>query len=165
MTFRNDIICPPISFAFTIDSLNHTLALSISKIKSSSPLASSISPGFLWGKGPVPSGTKAGNKSHTSESVMQKKFKSWDSERTALATFAAATLLCLGFASTTQVFAQRAGRPPSGRQLEGTPILPSGTRVIPDGTVLIIEMDTKLNSGTAQVSGATGREGTTQPGR
>jgi hypothetical protein len=83
---------------------------------------------------------------------MQKKFKSWDSERTALATFAAATLLCLGFASTTQVFAQRAGRPPSGRQLEGTPILPAGTRVIPDGTVLIIEMDTKLNSGTAQVS-------------
>jgi opacity protein-like surface antigen len=83
---------------------------------------------------------------------MQKKFKSWDFERSALSTLVVATLLCLGFASTTQVFAQRAGRPPSGRQLEGTPILPSGTRVIPDGTVLIIEMDTKLNSGTAQIS-------------
>lgn len=83
---------------------------------------------------------------------MQKKFKSWDSERSALSPLVVAALLCLGFASATQVFAQRAGRPPSGRQLEGTPILPSGTRVIPDGTVLIIEMDTKLNSGTAQVS-------------
>jgi hypothetical protein len=36
--------------------------------------------------------------------------------------------------------------------LEGTPILAAGTTVIPDGTVLVIEMDTKLNSGTAQVS-------------
>jgi len=83
---------------------------------------------------------------------MKKKFKSWDSERSALAPLAVAILLCVGLASTTQVFAQRAGRPPSGHQLEGTPILPAGTRVIPDGTVLIVEMDTKLNSGTAQVS-------------
>jgi hypothetical protein len=88
---------------------------------------------------------------------MKKKFKSWGSERSALTTLAVAILLCMGLlcvevASTTQVFAQRAGRPPSRRELEGTPILPAGTRVIPDGTVLIIEMDTGLNSGTAQVS-------------
>ncbi|HEV2667395.1 MAG TPA: hypothetical protein VG324_20935 [Blastocatellia bacterium] len=84
---------------------------------------------------------------------MKKKFKSWDPERSALAALAAVILLCVGFASTTQVFAQRRlGRPPAGRQLEGTPILAAGTNVIPDGTVLIVEMDTKLNSGTAQVS-------------
>jgi hypothetical protein len=84
---------------------------------------------------------------------MKKKFKSWDFKRSALAALAAVILLCVGFASTAQVFAQRRlGRPPSGRDLEGTPILAAGTTVIPDGTVLIIEMDTKLNSGTAQVS-------------
>jgi len=83
---------------------------------------------------------------------MKKKFKSWDSERSALATLTAVILLCVWFASSTQVFAQRRlGRPPS-RELEGTPILAAGTAVIPDGTVLIIEMDTKLNSGTAQIS-------------
>jgi hypothetical protein len=84
---------------------------------------------------------------------MKKKFKSWDSKRSALAALAVVILLCVGFASATQVFAQRRlGRPPSGRDLEGTPILAAGTTVIPDGTILIIEMDTKLNSGTAQVS-------------
>jgi hypothetical protein len=84
---------------------------------------------------------------------MKKKFKSWDSKRSALAALTVVILLCMGFASATQVFAQRRlGRPPSGRDLEGTPILAAGTTVIPDGTVLIIEMDTKLNSGTAQVS-------------
>src|SRR5262249_28466141 len=84
---------------------------------------------------------------------MKKKFKSWDSKRSALAALAVVILLWVGFASATQVFAQRRlGRPPSGRDLEGTPILAAGTSVIPDGTVLIIEMDTKLNSGTAQVS-------------
>ncbi|HEU0184785.1 MAG TPA: hypothetical protein VFS27_05685, partial [Blastocatellia bacterium] len=83
---------------------------------------------------------------------MKNKFRSWDSERSALAPLSMAILLLLWSASTAQVYAQRAGRPPAGHQLEGTPILPAGTRVIPDGTVLIIEMDTKLNSGTAQVS-------------
>jgi hypothetical protein len=83
---------------------------------------------------------------------MKNKFKSWDSERSALAPLSMAILLLLWSASTAQVYAQRAGRPPEGHQLEGTTILPAGTRVIPDGTVLIIEMDTKLNSGTAQVS-------------
>jgi len=84
---------------------------------------------------------------------MKKKYKSWDSKRPALEALAVVILLCVGFASATQVFAQRRlGRPPSGRELEGTPILAAGTSVIPDGTVLIIEMDTKLNSGTAQVS-------------
>ncbi|MGE0127298.1 MAG: hypothetical protein AB7U82_04250 [Blastocatellales bacterium] len=53
----------------------------------------------------------------------------------------------------TEVFAQRRlNRPPSGRELEGTPILAAGTSVIPDGTVLIIEMDSRLDSGTAQPS-------------
>jgi hypothetical protein len=88
---------------------------------------------------------------------MKKKFKSWGSERSSLTTLAVSILLymgllCVWVASTTEIFAQRAGRPPSRRELEGTPILPAGTRVIPDGTVLIIEMDTGLNSGTAQVS-------------
>ena len=84
---------------------------------------------------------------------MKKMFKSWDSKRSAQAALAAVILLCVWFASTAQVFAQRRlGRPPSGRELEGTPILAAGTNVIPDGTVLIVEMDTKLNSGTAQVS-------------
>ncbi|HEX5084355.1 MAG TPA: hypothetical protein VFY40_20110 [Blastocatellia bacterium] len=88
---------------------------------------------------------------------MKKKFKSWGPERSSLTTLAVSILLymgllCVWVASTTQIFAQRAGRPPSRRELEGTPILPAGTRVIPDGTVLIIEMDTRLNSGTAQVS-------------
>jgi hypothetical protein len=84
---------------------------------------------------------------------MKKKFKSWDSKRSAPTALAVVILLWVGFASATQVFAQRRlGRPPSGRDLEGTPILAAGTTVIPDGTVLIIEMDTKLNSGTAQVS-------------
>jgi hypothetical protein len=84
---------------------------------------------------------------------MKNKFKSWDSKRSAQAALAVVILLCVGVASATQVFAQRRlGRPPSGRDLEGTPVLPAGTTVIPDGTVLIIEMDTKLNSGTAQVS-------------
>jgi hypothetical protein len=83
---------------------------------------------------------------------MKNKFKSWDSERSALAPLSMAILLLLWSASTAQVYAQRAGRPPEGHQLEGTTILPAGTRVIPDGTVLIIEMDTKLNSGTAQIS-------------
>jgi len=84
---------------------------------------------------------------------MKKKIKSWDSQRSAPAALAVVILLCVGFASTTEVFAQRRlNRPPSGRELEGTPILAAGTTVIPDGTVLVIEMDTKLNSGTAQVS-------------
>ncbi|MGH9766990.1 MAG: hypothetical protein ACREAB_06085, partial [Blastocatellia bacterium] len=70
-----------------------------------------------------------------------------------LSALVAAILLCVAFESTTGVFAQRRmGRPPSGRELEGTAILPAGTSVIPDGAVLIIEMDTALDSGTAQVS-------------
>jgi len=84
---------------------------------------------------------------------MKKKIKSWDSLRSALATLAVVIMFCAGIASTTQVFAQRrAGRPPSGHELEGTQILPAGARVIPDGTILRIAMDSKLNSGTAQVS-------------
>src|SRR5262245_62715220 len=88
---------------------------------------------------------------------MKKKFKSRGSRRSAPANLAVSILLCIGLlcmevVSTTQVFAQRAGRPPSRHELEGTPILPAGTRVIPDGTILIIEMDTGLNCGSAQIS-------------
>src|SRR5262245_14732139 len=84
---------------------------------------------------------------------MKMIFKSCGSERSALTPLAIVILLCFGFASTAQVFAQRRpGRPQSEYQYEGTPILPAGTNVIPDGTVLTVEMDTKLNSGTAQVS-------------
>lgn len=83
---------------------------------------------------------------------MRNKFRSWEPKMKG-SVLAAIIVLCVGVASTTQVFAQRRlGRPPSGHQLEGTPILAAGTTVIPDGTVLIIELDTKLNSGTAQVS-------------
>lgn len=65
----------------------------------------------------------------------------------------AAVLLCAASASANLVMAQsRLGRPPAGRQMEGTPILPAGTQAILDGTVLIIEMETKLDSGDARVS-------------
>src|SRR5262245_5155038 len=86
---------------------------------------------------------------------MKKMLKSRNSslKRSFPAALVAAILLCVAFSQTIQVFSQnRLERPPSGRQLEGTPVLRAGTSVIPDGTVLIIEMDTKLNSGTAQVS-------------
>jgi hypothetical protein len=84
---------------------------------------------------------------------MKVKIKSCGSERSTLTPLAIVILLCFGCASTAEVFAQRRpGRPQSEYQYEGTPILPAGTNVIPDGTVLTVEMDTKLNSGTAQVS-------------
>jgi hypothetical protein len=78
-----------------------------------------------------------------------------NSRQSKLSTFAAlaAILLCLAVVSATQVFAQtRMGRPPSGRELEGTPILPAGAQVIQEGTVLIVEMDTRIDSGNARVS-------------
>ncbi len=63
-----------------------------------------------------------------------------------------AILLCAAFAFETLVSAQqRLGRPPSRRELESTPILPSGTGMIPEGTPLVIELDTKLSSGEARV--------------
>ncbi len=88
---------------------------------------------------------------------MKKRLKSLDSnsKRQVPATPAvliAATLLCVAFASTTEVFAQRRLNRPPGRDVEGTQILPAGTSVIPDGTILIVEIDSKINSGTAQVS-------------
>lgn len=72
-----------------------------------------------------------------------------------LNTFAAlaAILLCLVVVPMTQVFAQtRMGRPPSRRELEGTTILPAGAQAILEGTVLIVEMDTRIDSGNARVS-------------
>jgi len=83
---------------------------------------------------------------------MRKRPESPDSKLMTAAV--AAILLSVAFASATEVFAQRArlGRPPAGRQLEGTPIMAAGTSMIPDGYVLIIEMDTRLDSGTAQPS-------------
>jgi len=86
---------------------------------------------------------------------MKKKLRSRDShlKRSAPSALAAAIFLCMAFESTTEIFAQpRLGRPPTRRELEGTPILAAGTSVIPDGTILLIEMDTRLDSGTAQVS-------------
>src|SRR5215813_13781015 len=127
-----------------MDSMNHTLALSISKISPHLPLQVQSRLGSCGAPASIPGGTKGQRKKGHRESVMKKKFKSWDSKRSALAALAAVILFCVGFASATQVFAQRRlGRPPSGRDLDGTPILAAGTTVIPDGTVLIIEMDTK----------------------
>ncbi|MGH9938078.1 MAG: hypothetical protein ACREAM_17675 [Blastocatellia bacterium] len=86
---------------------------------------------------------------------MEKKLKSRDSnlKRSAPSTLVAAIFLCVAFECVTGIFAQpRLGRPPTRRELEGTPILAAGTSVIPDGTILLIEMDTRLDSGTAQVS-------------
>ncbi len=86
---------------------------------------------------------------------MKKNVKSRksNSKRSAPEALTVVVMMCMALASTTQVIAQnRLGRPPSGRSLEGTPVLAAGTSVIPDGTVLVIEMDTKINSGTAQVS-------------
>src|SRR5262245_6475226 len=86
---------------------------------------------------------------------MKKDLKSRDTKLngSARSTMAAAIVLCVALTSTIQVFGQRRlGRPPSGRDLEGTPILAAGTSVIPDGTVLMVEMDTGLDSGQAQVS-------------
>jgi hypothetical protein len=86
---------------------------------------------------------------------MKKDLKSRDSNLngSALSTLAATIMLCVALAPTTQIFAQRRlGRPPSGRDLEGTPILAAGTSVIPDGTVLMVEMDTGIDSGSAQIS-------------
>lgn len=83
---------------------------------------------------------------------MKKETKSPDVNLKA-SVLVAAILFCAGFTSTSEVFAQRRlNRPPSGRELEGTPILAAGTSVVPDGTVLIIEMDSRLDSGTAQPS-------------
>ncbi len=78
-----------------------------------------------------------------------------NSRQSKLNTFAAlaAFLLCLADVSATQVFAQtRMGRPPSGRELEGTAILPAGAQAIQEGTVLVVEMDTRIDSGNARVS-------------
>ena len=81
------------------------------------------------------------------------KSRKSNSKRSAPAALVLAVMLCVAFASTIQVFAKTVwdGLRADGG-LEGTPILTAGTSVIPDGTVLVIEMDTKINSGTAQVS-------------
>ncbi|MFZ4627349.1 MAG: hypothetical protein ACOYNR_03360 [Blastocatellia bacterium] len=47
--------------------------------------------------------------------------------------------------------AQRLERPPA-RNLEGTPILPAGTRTIPEGTLLLLEMETALSSKESRAS-------------
>jgi hypothetical protein len=41
--------------------------------------------------------------------------------------------------------AQRPGRPPA-RDFEGTPVLAAGTEVVPEGTYILLEMETRLNS-------------------
>jgi hypothetical protein len=83
---------------------------------------------------------------------MKRNSQSRQSKSGAFASLAA-ILLCVAFASATQVFAQiRLGRPPSGRQTEGTPMLPAGSRVIQEGTLLVVVMDSELDSGSARVN-------------
>lgn len=82
---------------------------------------------------------------------MKKELESPDSKL--MAVTVAAILLCVAFASAIEVFAQRRlGRPPTGRENETMPALSNGTSRIPDGYVLVIEMDDKLDSGTSRVS-------------
>lgn len=47
--------------------------------------------------------------------------------------------------SPMDVFAQRPGRPPA-RDLEGTPVLAAGLAVVPEGTFILLEMETRLSS-------------------
>jgi len=83
---------------------------------------------------------------------MRRNTNSRQSKMNAFASLAV-ILLCIVVVSATQVFAQtRMGRPPSGRELEGTAILPAGAQAILEGTVLIVEMDTRIDSGNARVS-------------
>ncbi len=57
-----------------------------------------------------------------------------------------------GISTLNPVLAQpRLNRPPA-RDIEGTPIVPAGTNVLPAGTILILEMETKLSSGSARPS-------------
>lgn len=55
------------------------------------------------------------------------------------------SLLALLLTAASPANAQRLERPP-GRNLEGTPALPAGTQVVPEGTCLILEMETRLSS-------------------
>ncbi|NDD65422.1 MAG: hypothetical protein EBZ36_15835, partial [Acidobacteria bacterium] len=50
-----------------------------------------------------------------------------------------------------RVPAQAQGRPPI-RDFEGTPILAAGTRVIPEGTIILLVMETRLSSGESRSS-------------
>lgn len=73
--------------------------------------------------------------------------------RLTLRALSIAITLCLGLTSTLGVFAQRRpGHPYPDSEYNGSSILPAGTTTIPEGMNLIVEMDTKLNSGTAEVS-------------
>jgi hypothetical protein len=63
----------------------------------------------------------------------------------------ALTVAILLAGAGTDLQAQRLGRPPA-RNLEGTPILPSGTRTIPEGTLLLLEMETALSSKESRAS-------------
>ncbi len=49
------------------------------------------------------------------------------------------------------VLAQRLGRAPA-RDLESTPPLPAGITALPTGTIIILEMDTRLSSANSQVA-------------
>lgn len=53
--------------------------------------------------------------------------------------------------NTAIVLAQRLGRAPV-RDLESTPPLPAGTTVLPAGTIIILEMDTRLSSANSQTA-------------
>ncbi|MBK9314608.1 MAG: hypothetical protein IPM55_10245 [Acidobacteria bacterium] len=73
------------------------------------------------------------------------------SELFSLITMIVAIIVGTGFASMNRATAQRLDRPPA-RDIEGTPVLPTGINAIPAGTILILEMDTPLDSGTSRVS-------------
>jgi hypothetical protein len=118
------------------------------------PLQVQFRPGTCRAGSPIPGEVEARGRGQIVGAYMKINLRSRNSnlKRTATTALVGVVLLCVSLASTIQIFAQRAGRPPQRRQLEGTPILPAGTAAIPDGTVLVIEMDSKINSGTAQVS-------------
>ena len=118
------------------------------------PLQVQFRPGTCRAGSPIPGEVEAPIRGQIVGADMNKNLRSRNSnlKRTVRAALVGLVLVCVSLASTIQIFAQRAGRPPQRRQLEGTPILPAGTAAIPDGTILVIEMDTKINSGSAQVS-------------
>lgn len=68
-----------------------------------------------------------------------------------LAMLALAMVASMILSNGTEARAQRLERPPA-RDIEGTPVLPAGTQSIPAGTILILEMENKVDSGSAQVS-------------
>src|SRR5262245_20922138 len=55
----------------------------------------------------------------------------------------------VGFAPANEASAQRLIRPPS-HESGGTVVVPAGTRVLPEGTILVVEMNHPISSRTAR---------------